>query len=256
MTGRGVFIVIEGSDGSGKGTQFKIITDKLKKAGYDVATYDFPQYASESSFFVREYLNGNYGNADELGAYTPSLFFALDRFHAAQQIKNDLEAGKIVLSNRFIGSNLAHQGQKIKSEQERTKYYDWLYNIEFETLGIPKPDLNIVLLVPAHIAQTLVDQKEKREYTEKKRDIHEADLSHLQRAVDTYQKLCDQFPDQFTAINGVKNGKLLSITTVTRLIWDKVQSLLDENDSLASVLKNSSDDQIELSKEVTEAEEA
>lgn len=220
----GTFIVIEGSDGSGKGTQFALIGERLKSQGYDVATYDFPQYDQESSYFVGEYLNGNYGGADELGAYTPSLFFALDRFQASQSIKKDLAAGKIVLSNRFIGANLAHQGQKIHNDEERTKYYDWLYDLEFNILGIPKPDLNIVLLVPAEIAQKLVDQKAARNYTDKKRDIHEADLNHLQRAVAAYEKLCEQFPDTFQPIEGTVDGELLPIPEVTELIWQKIVS--------------------------------
>jgi len=223
---KGTFIVIEGSDGSGKGTQFKIVSDRLKEQGYDVATYDFPQYDQESSYFVREYLNGNYGSADELGAYTPSLFFALDRFQAAQQIKKDLAAGKVVLSNRFIGANLAHQGQKIDDEAERTKYYDWLYDLEFNILGIPKPDVNVVLIVPADIAQKLVDQKEARSYTDKKRDIHEADLNHLQRAVAAYEKLCVQFPGEFIRIDGTEQGELLSIDAVTEKLWDKIKQAL------------------------------
>lgn len=223
---KGTFIVIEGSDGSGKGTQFKIVSDRLREQGYDIATYDFPQYDQDSSYFVREYLNGNYGSADELGAYTPSLFFALDRFQASQSIKKDLEAGKVVLSNRFIGANLAHQGQKIDDETERTKYYDWLYDLEFNILGIPKPDVNIVLLVPAEIAQKLVDLKEARSYTDKKRDIHEADLNHLTRAVAAYEKLCEQFPEQFTAIQSTQGDELLSIPDVTELIWEKVSSRL------------------------------
>ena len=114
---KGTFIVIEGSDGSGKGTQFKIVGDRLREQGYDVATYDFPQYDQDSSYFVREYLNGNYGSADELGAYTPSLFFALDRFQASQSIKKDLEAGKVVLSNRFIGANWPIKVKKLMTKQ-------------------------------------------------------------------------------------------------------------------------------------------
>ncbi|AKM80002.1 TPA: thymidylate kinase [Candidatus Saccharibacteria bacterium] len=221
---KGIFIVIEGSDGSGKGTQFKIIGDRLKEQGHEVATYDFPQYDQESSYFVREYLNGKYGDANELGAYVPSLFFALDRFQASQSIKKDLEAGKIVLSNRLTGANLAHQGQKIDDEAEKTKYYDWLYDLEFNILGIPKPDINIVLLVPAEIAQKLVDKKTARTYTDKKRDIHEADLNHLERSVAAYKKLCEQFPEQFIAIEGVKGDILLPIPEVTELIWHKIKS--------------------------------
>lgn len=221
---KGIFIVIEGSDGSGKGTQFKIIGDRLKEQGHEVATYDFPQYDQESSYFVREYLNGKYGDANELGAYVPSLFFALDRFQASQSIKKDLEAGKIVLSNRLTGANLAHQGQKIDDEAEKTKYYDWLYDLEFNILDIPKPDINIVLLVPAEIAQKLVDKKTARTYTDKKRDIHEADLNHLERSVAAYKKLCEQFPEQFIAIEGVQGDILLPIPEVTELIWHKIKS--------------------------------
>lgn len=221
---KGIFIVIEGSDGSGKGTQFNIIGDRLKEQGHEVATYDFPQYDQESSYFVREYLNGKYGDANELGAYVPSLFFALDRFQASQSIKKDLEAGKIVLSNRLTGANLAHQGQKIDDEAEKTKYYDWLYDLEFNILGIPKPDINIVLLVPAEIAQKLVDKKAARAYTDKKRDIHEADLNHLERSVAAYKKLCEQFPEQFIAIEGVQGDILLPIPEVTELIWHKIKS--------------------------------
>jgi dTMP kinase len=222
----GKFIVIEGSDGSGKGTQFDIISKQLKDAGHDIATYDFPQYSEQSSYFVREYLNGNYGNADELGAKTPSLFFALDRFQASHNMRRDIEAGKIILCNRFIGSNMAHQGQKISNNAERKAYYDWLIDLEFGILNIPKPDLNIVLLVPAEIAQKLVDQKAKREYTDKKRDIHEADLNHLKRAVATYKELCEEFPRTFTAIECTENGELLSITEVSTKIQKIIGTIL------------------------------
>jgi len=227
MQKQGKFIVIEGSDGSGKGTQFKQIAKRLIDEGFEIATYDFPQYDQASSYFVREYLNGNYGSADELGAYAPSLFFALDLFQAAESIKKNLSAGKIVLSNRFNGANMAHQGQKIEDENERTKYYEWLFETEYNILGMPKPDLNIVLLVPADIAQKLVDRKAKRSYTDKKRDIHEADINHLKRAVAAYEKLCQQFPEYFMAVQGVAGGKLLSVSAVTELIWAKIETLLE-----------------------------
>lgn len=225
---RGVFIVIEGSDGSGKGTQFKLIAKRLIDAGYEIATYDFPQYSQDSSYFVREYLNGNYGDANELGAYGPSLFFTLDRYQAAQSIEKNLAAGKIVLSNRFIGSNMAHQGQKIDDDVELSHYYDWLRNIEFNILHIPRPDINIILLVPAKVSQKLVDRKAKRNYTDKKRDIHEADLNHLTRAVSAYEHLCKQFPDEFTPIQCVRNSKLLPIPKISSLIWEKIESVLGD----------------------------
>lgn len=222
----GLFFVIEGSDGSGKGTQFKLLVERLKAEGYDVATYDFPQYEKESSYYVREYLNGNYGTAEALGPYTPSLFYALDRFSAAQDIASDLAAGKVVISNRFSGSNMAHQGTKFETREDRQAFFQWLDQLEFGMLQIPKPDQNIVLLVPAETAQQLVDQKAARSYTEKKRDIHEADLGHLKRAVEVYEQLCETFPENFNAIDCTKDSELMSIPAINNLIWERIEPML------------------------------
>jgi thymidylate kinase/thymidylate synthase ThyX len=223
---QGLFVVLEGTDGSGKGTQFELLKDKLAQAGHDVATFDFPRYDQDSSYFVRQYLNGKYGSADEVGPYTGSLFFSLDRYEAAPAIRDALAAGKVVLANRFTGSNMAHQGTKFSNAEQRRGYFIWLDNLEFQMLGIPRPDLNIVLRVPAEIAQTLVDQKEKRSYTDKKRDIHEADLGHLKRAVEVYDDLCNLFPKDFARIDCVRSDKLLGIDAVQSLLWEKLQPIL------------------------------
>lgn len=224
----GLFLVIEGTDGSGKGTQFKLLVDKFKSEGYDVATFDFPQYDQPSSYFVKEYLNGNYGSAEEVGPYTGSLFYALDRFQAAQEIREALDQGKVVLANRFTGSNMAHQGTKFRNAEERRGYFIWLDNLEFVMLGIPRPDKSIVLRVPAETAQELVDQKEERSYTDKKRDIHEADLTHLQKSVEVYDDLCQLFPKDFMRIDCVRSGKLMDIETIADHLWKTVEPLLPE----------------------------
>jgi thymidylate kinase/thymidylate synthase ThyX len=222
----GTFLVIEGTDGSGKGTQFKLLRERLEKEGYDVATFDFPRYDQPSSYFVREYLNGKYGTVDEVGPYTGSLFYALDRYQAAPQIREALEQGKVVLANRFTGSNMAHQGTKFSHAEERRGYFIWLDNLEFQMLKIPRPDRSIVLRVPADVAQQLVDNKATRSYTDKKRDIHEADLGHLERAVAVYDELCDLFPKDFSRLDCVRSGKLLDIETVSDLLWQNIQPLL------------------------------
>lgn len=218
----GLFIVIEGTDGSGKGTQFKKLVEHLEQEGHDVATFDFPQYEQPSSYFVKEYLNGKYGSADEVGPYTASLFYALDRYEAAPAIRQALAEGKIVIANRFTGSNMAHQGTKFDHAEQRRGYFIWLDNLEFQMLGIPRPNLNLVLRVPADIAQSLVDQKDARSYTDKKRDIHEADLRHLERSVEVYDDLCKLFPKDFTRIDCVRGGSLLTIEDVSKLVWEKV----------------------------------
>lgn len=226
MERKGIFIVIEGTDGSGKGTQFKLITDRLKKDGYDVATFDFPQYEQPSSHFVKRYLNGEYGTADEVGPYTSSLFYALDRYEASTEIRKALSAGKIVVANRFTGSNMAHQGTKFDHAEQRRGYFIWLDNLEFQMLGIPRPDISFVLRVPAEIAQELVDQKDDRSYTDKKRDIHEADLSHLKRAVQVYDDMTQLFPKDFVRVDCTRNDELLPIEKVQDILWEKIKPIL------------------------------
>lgn len=223
---KGTFIVIEGTDGSGKGTQFQLLADRLSQAGYDVALFDFPQYDQPSSYFVREYLNGRYGSADEVGPYTGSLFYALDRFEAAPKIREALDQGKIVLANRFVGSNMAHQGTKFANPEERRGYFIWLDNLEFEMLRVPRPDVSFVLRVPADVAQELVDKKGKRNYTDKKRDIHEADLAHLERAVQVYDDMCQLFPKDFIRVDCVRNNQLLNIETIQEMLWQRIDPLL------------------------------
>lgn len=222
----GLFLVIEGTDGSGKGTQFELLAKRLQQAGHEVATFDFPQYDQESSFFVREYLNGKYGSAEDVGPYTASLFYALDRYEAGPAIQKALDEGKIVLANRFTGSNMAHQGTKFHNVEERRGYFIWLDNLEFVTLRIPRPTKSIVLRVPAETAQQLVGQKAKRSYTDAIHDIHEADLNHMQRSVEVYDDLCQLFPKDFQRIDCVRSGQLMSIEIINDLLWETIMPLL------------------------------
>ncbi|HKR81889.1 MAG TPA: FAD-dependent thymidylate synthase [Candidatus Saccharimonadales bacterium] len=222
----GFFLAIEGTDGSGKGTQFDLLTKRLRQAGHEVATFDFPRYEEPSSYFVREYLNGNYGTAEEVGPYTSSLFYALDRFQAADKIRQALLEGKVVLANRFTGSSMAHQGTKFNNAEQRRGYFIWLDNLEFEMLRIPRPDTSFVLRVPAETAQKLVDQKSERSYTTKKRDLHEADLGHLKRSVEVYDDMCQLFPKDFQRLDCTRDGDMLSIETIHDLIWQKVEPML------------------------------
>ncbi len=222
----GLFLVIEGSDGSGKGTQLKLLEERLKNNGYDIATFDFPRYDEPSSYFVKEYLNGAYGSAEAVGPYTGSLFYALDRYQAAPQIRDALNQGKIVLANRFTASNMAHQGTKFTNTEERRGYFIWIDNLEYIMMQIPRPDQNIVLRVPAEVSQQLIDQKGERNYTDKKRDLHEADLNHLKRSVAVYDDLCQMFPKDFKAIDCVRNNQLLDINIINDMLWETIQPIL------------------------------
>lgn len=220
------FFVLEGTDGAGKTTQLSRLKDKLEGAGYEVAVFDFPQYDQPSSYFAKRYLNGAYGTAEEVSPYTGSLFYALDRYEAARDIREALEAGKIVLANRFTGSNMAHQGTKFGHADQRRGFFIWLDNLEFEMLKIPRPTLSLVLHVPADVAQKQVDKKGERRYTDKRRDLHEADLKHLERSVEVYDDMCQLFPKDFARLDCVRSGQLLGVDEIGNLLWEKIKPLL------------------------------
>lgn len=251
---KGTFLVVEGTDGSGKGTQFAKLVDRLKAEGYDVVTFDFPQYEEPSSYFVKQYLNGKYGSAEEVGPYTGSLFYALNRYDASFAIRRALADGKVVISNRFTGSNMAHQGGKFVHAEEMRGYFIWVDNLEFEMLKIPRPDKSVVLRVPADIAQSLIDKKPPRSYTNKKRDIHEDDITHLRKSVEVYDDLCQLFPKDFIRLDCVRDNKLLDIETIHNLLWQTIEPLLPVKSKVKSqtskVAASSAEPKASTSKEV------
>ena len=184
---KGKLIVIDGTDGSGKGTQSAKLIERLIRDGRRAELTDFPQYGQSSAYFVEKYLRGEYGSAEEVGPRRASLFYALDRYDASFQMREWLTNGTIIVSNRYTSSNMGHQAGKIADPKEREEFLAWLKQLEYDMLRIPKPDANILLFIPPEIGQQLVDQKLERAYTKgKKRDIHEADLEHLRHASQVY----------------------------------------------------------------------
>lgn len=223
---KGIFIVVDGTDGSGKATQTRLLVKRLKREGYKVAMADFPQYGTKSAGLAEEYLNGKYGKPNDVGPYRASIFYACDRYDGSFKIKKWLNEGKIVISNRYVASNLGHQGGEIKNFAERKKYFNWLYRLEYDLFGIPKPDLNIILHVDAGVAQKLVDKKGKREYVGgKKRDLLEKDLKHLRNAEKVYLEIAKKFPD-FTLIECTENGRIMNRESIAEMTWDKIKKVL------------------------------
>ncbi len=220
----GTFIVIEGTDGSGKTVQTSLLVERLKNEGKRVESISFPQYGERSAAMVEDYLNGVFGSAHDVGPYRSSIFYATDRYAASKKIQTWLDEGAIVISNRYIGSNMGHQGGKMKNPEERKKFFEWNYHLEYTIFGIPKPHANIILHVPAEISQALVDKKEAREYLHgKKRDIHEADLNHLRDAEAAYLDIATQFPE-FSLVECVENGILLSPEHIHERVWQLVKN--------------------------------
>jgi len=219
--------MLEGTDGSGKTTQTQLLLDHIKKEGKKVKEISFPQYGTPSASMVEKYLNGEFGTAEEVGPYRASIFYAIDRYAHSQQIKKWLEEGYIVIANRYVGSNMGHQGGKIKNEIERKKYFEWNYNLEYNIFGISKPDINIILHVTPEISQQLVDKKETRDYikTDKKRDIHEDDLNHLRDAELAYLQIAKSFPE-FHLVECVEKNEILPSETIHKKIWGYIQKFI------------------------------
>ncbi len=209
---RGKLIVLEGTDGSGKGTQLRLLTERLGKEGIRAVSLAFPQYGKKSCGPIEEYLNGKYGRPDEVNPYAASLFYAIDRFDVSKEIRVKLEEGYFVVLDRYVDSNSGHQGGKITNPKEREKFIEWLYDIEYRILGIPKPELVIILHMPAEVGQKLVARKERRLYLKggKKKDSHESDLVHLKSAEEAYLWLRQKFPEDHKVIECVEDGRLLA----------------------------------------------
>lgn len=223
----GKLIVIDGTDGSGKTNQTEMLISKLKEKKFDVATTDFPQYGKKSAGPIEEYLNGAYGKtADEVNPYKASILYAVDRFDASFKMKEWLNAGKIIVSNRYVSANMGHQGAKINTQIELKKYLDWLYNLEYEIFEIPKPNLNIILHVPSEISFELIAKKNERQYLNgKKRDIHECDINHLKKAEKVYLQMVNNFSN-FIKIECAENNQIMSKEKISNLIWNEVIKIL------------------------------
>lgn len=214
--------MIDGIDGSGKGLQTDLLKKRLSDEGRTVESISFPRYGHKSAAPIEEYLNGAYGTAEEVGPYRGSILYAVDRYAAAADIKTWLNEGKIVIANRYVSSNMGHQGGKIKDPDERKKFFEWNYHLEYNLFDIPKPDLQLILHVDPVTAQQLVDKKGAREYVGgAKRDIHEADIDHLRNAERTYVEMTKLFPD-FTLVECMENGAIMTPDAIHALIWDLV----------------------------------
>lgn len=173
----GKLIVIEGLDGSGKSTQLELLAKNLKDEKIDAKTISFPDYSEKSSTLVKMYLNGDFGkNPNDVNAYAASLFYAVDRFASYRcHWKDYYDAGGTVIAGRYVTSNAVHQTAKL-ARDEWEDYISWLYELEYEKVGIPKPDLVIFLDMPTELSKQLLEKRYCGDET--KKDIHERDTAY------------------------------------------------------------------------------
>jgi len=199
----GKFIVFEGADGSGKTTQAKLLYTFLKKQKIPVVSISFPRYNDSMwGAMVRRYLNGDFGKLD---GYLASMLYAGDRFSAGGQIKKWLADGKIVVSDRYIASNIGHQAGKFEKIAERRKFIKWLEALEYGENKIPREDVVIFLDLPLEFSLKLMKGRIL--------DIHEADKNHQKNAIGVYKSFAKSRRN-WRIVEIVEKNELLSIGDV------------------------------------------
>lgn len=180
-------IVIEGTDGSGKATQTTRLFGRLENLGIKVLRVSFPNYESESSALVKMYLRGDFGaTAEEVNPYAAATFYAVDRFANFQEWKDFYASNGVIVADRYVGSNMAHQSAKIKRKAEREKFLNWLDDLEFKKFQLPRPDLTIFLDMPPEIAEMLRKVRGRE-------DIHESDAAYMLKSYKTYKEIATKF---------------------------------------------------------------
>jgi dTMP kinase len=193
MAQRGLLIAIEGIDGSGKHTQAQLLEHTLVSRGYTLLSTGFPQYDSWFGRMVGRFLDGEYGPLDTVDPHFSAMLYAGDRFEAKTRLETALNDGRIVLVDRYIASNLAHQVARATPEN-RSEFLRWIEHLEYTVYGLPREDLILYLRVPPSQAQKLVGQKSQRAYTSKTHDILEKNLHHLEDAAEMYDMLSRRKP--------------------------------------------------------------
>jgi dTMP kinase len=214
---RGRLIVFEGTNGSGKTTQAKLLMNRLKRMKRKVAFIHFPQYETKAGGLIENYLTGKYG---QINAYQASTLYAADRFDGGFYIKRRLKEGYIVLADRYVASNIGHQGGKIHSAREREKFFRWLYELEYNLFKIPKPSISFLLKVAPSSAQKLLRKSGK------KLDIHEKNFRHAKGADRAYSHAAKLFPQNFKIVNCMSKKTLRSPADIHEEVWQKIQKLL------------------------------
>ena len=214
----GKLIVIEGLDGCGKSTQLELLPKALKEKGIKCKSVSFPQYESDSSALVKMYLSGRFGNKPgDVNAYAASVFYTVDRYASYKENWGEFyQKGGTVVSGRYTTSNAIHQTSKLP-RNEWEDFLNWLYDFEYNKIGIPKPDKVIFLDMPVEVSQKLLSNR--YEGDEDKKDIHESDIEYLNNCRKAAKFTADY--SGWKTISCAKDGE-------PRLIEDIAADILEE----------------------------
>lgn len=226
---KGTLIVIEGTDGSGKSTQFGRLCRRAEHEGHPFQRLVFPQYQEPSSALIRMYLAGEFGDKPgDVNAYAASAFYAVDRYASWKKVWQDhYERGGLILADRYTTSNAVHQASKLAGA-ERQAYFQWLSDFEYGRLGLPAPDLVLYLDLPTERAVEMLRQREADTHT--KGDIHETDTAYLAACRAAALEAADFYGWKRIACLD-PNGAMRRIDDIHQEIWQAVAPLLDQKET-------------------------
>ena len=221
----GKLIVIEGTDGSGKSTQFRLLTDRLESEQVKFQKLVFPQYSEPSSALIRMYLGGEFGNSpSDVNAYAASAFYSVDRYASYRKVWGKwYEEGGLVVSDRYTTSNAVHQASK-EPEDRREDFLNWLYDFEYDKLGLPRPDLVIYLDVPTDFTEKMLRHRETETHTQA--DIHEQDTQYLATCRRMGRAAAEHYG--WTVIRCVRDGAMRSMEDIHEEIYRHVAACLED----------------------------
>jgi len=221
----GKLIVIEGTDGSGKSTQFGLLTQRLEREKRAFQKLVFPQYSEPSSALIRMYLGGEFGEKpSDVNAYAASAFYAVDRYASFKKVWGEwYDQGGLVVSDRYTTSNAVHQASK-EPEGERQAFLKWLYDFEYDKLGLPRPDLVLYLDVPTDFTEQMMRKREQATHTHA--DIHEQDTRYLATCRRAGRAAADYYG--WTVVQCVREGRMRSIGDIHEEIYRHVAACLED----------------------------
>lgn len=203
------FIAIEGIDGSGKGTQTAALREYFCSQGLTCETLTFPRY--RQTLLGKQigcFLDGQFGSLEHLHPVPISLMYATERFESLSLIQEKLESCDVLIADRYVGSNLAHQGARLEGEK-RKEFLEFIEKLEYEIFGIPRPDLVVLLDLPADVSAQRVAMKKARDYTNQVTDLHESNLEYLQSVREVYLQLCESHEhwEQISCLTEDRTGR-------------------------------------------------
>lgn len=220
---KGRLIVFEGTDGSGKATQSRLLFERLEREGVDCRKLNFPRYGEKSAALVELYLGGAFGShPDDVNAYAASTFYAVDRYASYKQDWGGYyEAGGLLIADRYTTSNAVHQASKLP-EEERSAFLNWLFELEYGKLGLPKPDLVLYLDMPTEITEKMMRSREAATGTHA--DIHEQDEAYLKSCREAAREIVKDCG--WTVIHCAKGDAPRTVEDIHNEVYKTVKSLL------------------------------